>query len=219
MYREMTRRPSDITRRQNAIKRYTQNPNHCQHCGELIKLDLNRKDAFSAVKRKFCDRSCAASYNNRFYPKRVAQKEGPCKLCGEKLIFKKSPTGRYSSRKYCDNCRQRIRHENGQAHSSRLPRFGFELLTKGEVRERTKDSQRMRIYITKHARMVYQKTGRAYSCLACGYTLHVDICHIKDIKDFDDTVKISEINSPDNLITLCPTHHWEFDHGHWKLIK
>lgn len=76
---------------------------------------------------------------------------------------------------------------------------------------------RRRTRIAQHAQVVYRWSGKPYTCLACGYTLHVNICHVKDIKDFDDDALMSEINHPDNLISLCPTHHWEFDHGHWHL--
>jgi len=51
------------------------------------------------------------------------------------------------------------------------------------------------------------------SCLVCGYLKHTDACHIKDIKDFKDDDKISEINHPKNIIPLCKNHHWEFDHN------
>ena len=32
-------------------------------------------------------------------------------------------------------------------------------------------------------------------------------------KLFPDETKVLEINSIENLIALCPTHHWEFDNG------
>lgn len=33
----------------------------------------------------------------------------------------------------------------------------------------------------------------------------------KATSDFDDDVLIKEINNINNLIGLCPNHHWEFD--------
>jgi heterodisulfide reductase subunit B len=50
-------------------------------------------------------------------------------------------------------------------------------------------------------------------CQTCGYDKHVEICHKKAIKDFPHTALVSEINSPDNLLMLCPNCHWEFDHS------
>lgn len=45
----------------------------------------------------------------------------------------------------------------------------------------------------------------------CGYNKHYEVCHVKDIKDFDRDSTVYEINHADNLIHLCPNCHWEFD--------
>lgn len=50
-------------------------------------------------------------------------------------------------------------------------------------------------------------------CFICGYSYHVDIAHIKDIKDFDGSTLVSEINDLGNLVALCRNHHYEFDCG------
>jgi hypothetical protein len=197
---------------------YNTNPNYCKQCGKKIEIREGTKPA-AAKRKKFCNRSCAASYNNTTSPKRSKATHSSCQKCGEEIPVTRHPSGGYSTRRYCIPCRQKVRYEKGQAYSANPLRSSFELATKGEVRERTKDSQRMRVYITKHARIVYKRTGRPYICLCCGYTLHVHICHVKDIQEFPDEALVKEINHPDNLITLCPTHHWEFDHGYWKMPK
>lgn len=51
------------------------------------------------------------------------------------------------------------------------------------------------------------------ACERCGYSIHVETCHIKPINKFSLESKLSEINHPDNLISLCRNCHWEFDHG------
>lgn len=48
---------------------------------------------------KFCSRSCAASHNNKLYPKRLL--ENTCKKCQCLII---------SGRTYCNNCWEIIRH-------------------------------------------------------------------------------------------------------------
>lgn len=66
-----------------------------------------------------------------------------------------------------------------------------------------------------------RKNARSYSkykfkpiCMNCGYNKHYEVCHIKDIKDFDfNKTTIYEINSPENLLHLCPNCHWELDYG------
>ncbi len=63
-----------------------------------------------------------------------------------------------------------------------------------------------------HARKAVIGIKRA--CTSCGYNLHVDVCHIKAIKDFNDSALISEINALSNLTFLCKNHHWELDNGY-----
>lgn len=48
-------------------------------------------------------------------------------------------------------------------------------------------------------------------CEKCGYDKHVEACHIKPISSFTKNTLIDIINSPDNLLALCPNCHWEFD--------
>ena len=49
--------------------------------------------------------------------------------------------------------------------------------------------------------------------MICNYDHHYEVCHIKPIKDFSLNSLIYEINNKDNLIHLCPNHHWEFDNN------
>jgi hypothetical protein len=44
------------------------------------------------------------------------------------------------------------------------------------------------------------------------------------VSSFNKDILIKKINSPKNLIGLCPTHHWEFDNNvldeiHLKKLK
>ncbi len=49
------------------------------------------------------------------------------------------------------------------------------------------------------------------SCMRCGYSLHVEIAHIKAISEFDGETLIKTINHPSNLLILCRNCHHEFD--------
>ena len=49
------------------------------------------------------------------------------------------------------------------------------------------------------------------TCTICGYDKYYEVCHIKSVSDFSDDSLISEINSLDNLVALCPNHHKEYD--------
>jgi hypothetical protein len=85
--------------------------------------------------------------------------------------------------------------------------------TKGELFSERKNWQSARSAITKLARGLYFLNNPSPKCAICGYSHHVEIAHIKAVSEFDDTTPVREINSLDNLIALCPNHHWEYDHG------
>jgi 5-methylcytosine-specific restriction endonuclease McrA len=54
-------------------------------------------------------------------------------------------------------------------------------------------------------------------CQKCGYSLHVEFCHIQPITAFPEETELAVINDPSNIIVLCRNCHWEFDHGLLKL--
>ena len=55
-------------------------------------------------------------------------------------------------------------------------------------------------------------------CDHCGYSYHVDICHIRDLSSFDDQTPVSIVNDLSNLVALCKNHHTEFDNGDLILV-
>ena len=67
--------------------------------------------------------------------------------------------------------------------------------------------------IRSHARQLVKQWGWEYKCIYCGYSNHIEVCHIKDIGSFDLATLISTVNDESNLVILCPNHHWEMDHG------
>ena len=153
-------------------------------------------------KKSFCDRSCAAKYNNRAHPKRepTGKKQTlfitkePKKVrceCGEVFLIKGRP------KKLCPECRG-------------LDRVGR--LLKGELFQRRKNWQSARSAIQKHARATYIRSGKPLFCKMCGYSKHIEVAHIVPVSFFADGAKVCEINHPDNLMALCPNHHWEHDH-------
>ena len=50
-------------------------------------------------------------------------------------------------------------------------------------------------------------------CAHCGYSKHVEICHIKPVCSFPDDALLSEVNNINNLVKLCGNCHWEFDNN------
>lgn len=89
----------------------------------------------------------------------------------------------------------------------------MEIMTKGELLEKKGTRHGARSAIANHARKLYMESDRPKSCAICGYNKHVDVAHIRRVSSFSDESFIGEINNMDNLIALCPTHHWEFDNN------
>lgn len=136
---------------------------------------------------KFCRRSCAASYNNRMFPKRQKTEELPrCSDCGKQLTHKKSIK--------CQSC-----HHSGRIEDKTL----------GEVIYTQHHKSSAFALVRTRARAIIPKCP----CQKCGYDKHTEVCHLRPIKDFSHTTMVSVINSPDNLIRLCPNCHWELDHN------
>lgn len=79
-------------------------------------------------------------------------------------------------------------------------------LTKKELFEHRSGYQNARSAIVKNAKTCFLKSSKPKKCAVCGYDKHYEIAHIKAVADFDD-------DTLDNLIALCPNHHWEYDNG------
>lgn len=165
-----------LIKRKKALEAYYENPKICLYCDSVIKV-AEKQTVREVKKKKFCNRSCAAKYNNSLYPKR-SKKEKVKKPEKENL---------------------------------------YETLTKGELYSRRKNWQSANSSIRKYARLSYEKSKKPKKCKICGYNKHVDICHIKNVSEFEKNCKLSEINNITNLVALCKNHHWEFDNGFIKL--
>jgi predicted restriction endonuclease len=76
--------------------------------------------------------------------------------------------------------------------------------------------QSARSSIQRHARQTYLDGGKEKKCCVCGYSNHVDVAHIRSVSSFSTDTLIREINDIDNLLPLCPNHHWEYDAGIFK---
>ncbi len=153
----------------------------CLNCNVEIEL------AWPTQKRKFCGKSCAASYNNKRAPKR--KPEGKCRICDKPCK---------TSRTFCSSCRD--------------PRLvDWSTVTLGMVRSRAK--YQLSAQVRDHARQVMRQLDVTTACRVCGYGVHVELSHIKAISDFPNDALMTEVNHPSNLQYLCRNHHWEHDHG------
>jgi hypothetical protein len=90
-------------------------------------------------------------------------------------------------------------------------------LSKKFLIEKHQTYHKYRSVIRRHAHYVFNTHHEHQECKVCGYDTHIEVCHIKSVSSFSDDTLISEINSIDNLIGLCPNHHWEFDNDIIKI--
>jgi len=162
---------------------YIAKPNKCLTCEDPI-LPRPGQRLFNVRQKKFCNSSCAASFNNRLFPKKKAAK----KVCINCLRSFSPPNQRI---KTCSECRP-LRSK---------PR---------NLRDLSKQ-EAGRVIIGKHAMRVM--ADRLKTCSVCGYDKFVDVCHIKPVAAFSSQAKLKEINACDNLVYLCPNHHREYDRG------
>ena len=151
---------------------------------------------FETNNLKFCSTSCAAVFNNKNRKKQSYY----CSHCNS-LIGK----GYMSARKtLCSICRLKIHYPNYNK-------------TLSEIKSQNLQLTNFHSTIRSNARRVYKNNNPKMLCFICGYSLHIDVCHIKPVADFKLTAKLCEVNHPDNLVGLCKNHHWEFDNGLLKL--
>lgn len=187
--------------------------NNCRHCNKPILIGDKRK--------KFCNLSCSASYNNAKSPKRKAEVTSQCKNCQTEIILKKKPKGGYYTREYCDSCLnlKKVYQLTGSCEQDLLVNQ-----TKGSLYDRRKDWQSANSSIRNNARKVYSSAtlpSKTKKCFVsnCKWDNFFEVAHLDSVSSFSNDSKVTDINSIENLIALCPNHHWEYDNGDFnKLI-
>ena len=137
---------------------------------------------------KFCSRSCSARYNNK--KRKKIQKF--CIICGA-LVGE----GTECRKKYCDECRPN--------------NVDWDNMTLGELKQKRKYQVHSRIRDLARKKVI--DLPRFQKCSECGYTNHIEVCHIKAISEYSDDTTLQVINNINNLVGLCPNHHWELDHN------
>ena len=86
-----------------------------------------------------------------------------------------------------------------------------------EIKESTSNKSNPYNLVRAQARRLLQESGIESKCILCGFSEHVEVCHIKAISSFPPETKIREVNRLDNLVYLCPNHHILLDRN--KLSK
>lgn len=178
--------------RQKSINSYYKNPNYCLNCGELIKIKKGHK-AYQTKVKKYCTRSCAISSNN-IGIRRHGDGSRECSNCTN-IVSRGCKTG------LCRTCLDEQKW--GKPLSE---------LTLKDVSYKNHHRAAIFAYVRYRARSWMIKNRPIY-CEYCGYDHHVECSHVKAINTFSEDTLINDINHPDNLLWLCPNHHWELEFG------
>ena len=206
------------------IDEHNKNPNLCLNCGKPIFATYDKK-LRETKSKKFCNRSCSARYNNIGKIKNINGINNVNSFIDNFSddeiieIFNSSNSITDFSKKL--GYKTKINIEN-KCINERLSKLNLKLediknqistsdLTKQELFNRYKQWQTARSIIQKNARDIYNKSNKPKECIVCKYNKHYEVAHIKAVSDFDGDATISEINCINNLIALCPNHHWEYD--------
>lgn len=148
----------------------------------------------------FCSRSCAAKFNN----KGVAHNKPKKRKCTRCNSFFKREKGYRSL--LCPECKAQV--------------IDYQSLTLKEYHSKNSIKNKHPSWKNAHIRCFnryWNKDKILLPCANCGYTKHVELCHIKSITDFSESTTLGEVNHADNVIQLCPNCHWEFDHNLFDL--
>jgi hypothetical protein len=148
---------------------------------------------------KFCSRSCASSHSNKAAPKRRRSRK--CQRCDD---FVRNYKSLLCEKHYQDRL---------MGLRANLENRTIEEYTSRDCISRLHPSSRF-AHIRGLCRS-WNKDKTKLPCAVCGYDKHVELAHIKPVSAFPVTAKLKEVNSPMNVIQLCPNCHWEFDN---KLI-
>jgi len=160
-------------------------PKPCETCGILTKNP------------KFCSSSCSAIYTGKHFPKRTLTRK--CRRCENLAASYKDAL--------CLPCKEAY-HADRFLHKSAentLEDYWNKPSLKN-LHMSSKNAHIRGLGRSQHKELLKQP------CANCAYDKHVELCHIKPIKDFLPTDKIKDVNSPSNIIQLCRNCHWEFDH-------
>lgn len=209
------------------IDEYNKNPNICRFCEKPILAPYDKK--LNETRRKiFCSQSCAAKFNNIGNQRNLKGENRSIPLI-ERKTDDETKEAFYKSKSIADfgmNLGYKYKIKKTQTICDKLLSLGLDIrdidatptkeiinLTKGELFDKYNNWTQSRVAIQKDARTNYSKSNKPKYCVVCGYDKHYEVAHIKSVSSFDNSILISTINNIENLIALCPNHHWEYDNN------
>lgn len=207
------------------IDEYNKTPNLCNYCGNPIVVPYGKKLRQTKIK-KFCSKSCAAKFNN-CQGDRARLKPNIDNFSDDEILefyttsenfleFSQKLGYKSEAKRLRKYIAQKLL-ELGLDTEKIYKKFSISGCTKKELFSRYQQWQTARSAIQRDARCTYDNSDKPKQCIVCGYNKHYEVAHIKAVSDFTDDALISEINDIDNLIALCPNHHWEYDNENLDL--
>ena len=155
---------------------------------------------------KFCSRSCAAAINGSLFPKRVKQRvPRTCSVCGAIYYHSKNHT----APKRCQACIELWR--SGKV----LKGYTLEFVVNADYVKGKHPCWRHAYVRLLNRQWNIELTE--IPCEKCGYSVHVELAHIKSVASFPLSATLGEVNDPENNVQLCRNCHWELDHGIFHL--
>ena len=161
------------------------------------------KSQIEASGKVFCSSSCSATWNNKGKQKNPP-KSRVCVKCND-VYYRINDNHSI----YCNKCRNNL--DKSIIDSSLTVKECIE-----KIALKGKHPSWKKAYI-RNRNCYMNKSIKGGPCQVCGYSKHTELAHIKPISSFPETAIISEINSSDNILVLCPNHHREFDSGDLEL--
>ena len=139
---------------------------------------------------KFCSRSCSTTHRNKT---------------------------RQRKRKYHCQCGVAIRHGVKLCPTClEAKKASFKKRTIREYQELLSVKGKHPSWVNAHVRHLGRRWNNellGLPCHKCGYSKHVELCHIKPISEFPLDTPLYVVHDQKNVIQLCRNCHWEFDHG------
>lgn len=176
--------------REKALEEYYKNPSVCKNCGEILIVPEGGR-IYDTKRKKFCNSSCAASFNNK------GKIKNPNGLNGLKLD--KS----VSEREICPQCGGKKDRSSDLCAICYKEEISVSNKTLGYFISGQKYLSTKLTQVRKDARRVMSNSSKEKMCHLCNnhtFDEILEVHHIKGILEFSEETLISEINNEENLM-------------------
>jgi 5-methylcytosine-specific restriction endonuclease McrA len=167
--------------KQERVNVYNLNPKTCTHCNSPLGYDERHKS--------FCNRSCAASYNNLKKIKNTHNTSYHCLNCNKESKFLPQKINKYCSQK----CQSDFQYKVYIAEWKQNSQTG---MSSGKTFQ-------ISSYVRRYLREKFEN-----KCTSCGITEYNNKPLTMQIEHIDGD---SSNNRPENLTLLCPNCHSQTD--------